>query len=292
MDDDKKPVDLDALDQLQAAELRALRGRAYKLYKGLRDVVCAVGGVANDGVSDEFLLNAAGEVRALRQELDTLRAEAARLREALEEAIWRLERDPEDADYVDTCPHCGDGAIDNINTDGWPFDEHGDMLCRLCGGHRALCGYSSGGTNEIPVILKAALASTPTTAEWLAERDAERETLRAEAARLREALDVARVKFDWIRQNVIRPDIGREFATPWHAAGTAHEEVVFALSSTPSTAEWLAARDEQMKQIGAAEELEKVRTGWLTSNEYRPGIPEIWRYIADRAARLRAGKGE
>ena len=51
---------------------------------------------------------------------------------------------------------------------------------------------------------------------------------------------------------------------------------------------WLA----QQRREAGAEALENVRIGWLSDNDYRPGIPEIWRYIADRAAALRAGRRE
>lgn len=49
--------------------------------------------------------------------------------------------------------------------------------------------------------------------------------------------------------------------------------------------DWLS----QQRREAAAEALENVRIGWLSADDYRPGIPEIWRYIADRAAALRAG---
>ncbi|MEN6604281.1 MAG: hypothetical protein ABFD86_17860 [Bryobacteraceae bacterium] len=113
-------------------------------------------------------------VVALVEERDALRRRAERaehisdecanqnaaLRAALEKGVERLSRDPEDAEHVDTCPHCGDEALDYIDSEEWKFDSHGDMLCRECGGHRGLCGYSSGGRNEIVLILKAALALT------------------------------------------------------------------------------------------------------------------------------------
>lgn len=57
-----------------------------------------------------------------------------------------------------------------------------------------------------------------------------------------------------------------------------------ALDAQPALS-WLS----QQRAEAAAEALENVRIGWISDNDYRPGIPEIWRYIADRAAALRAG---
>lgn len=57
------------------------------------------------------------------------------------------------------------------------------------------------------------------------------------------------------------------------------------IDSAQAALAWLA----QQRAEAAAEALENVRIGWLSDNDYRPGIPEIWRYIADRAAALRAG---
>ncbi len=53
-----------------------------------------------------------------------------------------------------------------------------------------------------------------------------------------------------------------------------------------SSLAWIA----QQRREAAAEALENVRIGWLSDNDYRPGVPEIWRYIANRAAALRAGE--
>ena len=57
----------------------------------------------------------------------------------------------------------------------------------------------------------------------------------------------------------------------------------------PGEAEYLAGLLRQQRREAAAEALESIRIGWLSDNDYRPGIPEIWRYIADRAAAFRAG---
>lgn len=128
------------------AELRAKIEALETAYTGQRSITQLIGDYR-------------AQLAALPEEPWTPRER--RLREVIEKAADRLSIDPEDVEYVDTCQHCGDGAIDNIDSDEWQFDDHGDMLCRLCGGHRGLCGYSSGGGNEVVAILRSALADTP-----------------------------------------------------------------------------------------------------------------------------------
>jgi chromosome segregation ATPase len=70
----------------------------------------------------------------------------------------------------------------------------------------------------------------------------ERDTLRVEAARLRKALEEA----------------DRHLSS----MGWTVNRVQSALSSTTTTAEWLAARDEQMKRLGAEEELRNLAAEW------------------------------
>jgi DNA repair exonuclease SbcCD ATPase subunit len=275
---------------VEAAE--ALRGRAYKLYKGLRDVVCAVGGVAEAGVSDEFLLNAAGEVRALREERDTLFADAAQWQ--AKAALLTSERDTLRAkdERLQEAQKENDQLRSLLST-----SKADCAYCGLPANRMAECASGFPGCARADDMLCSA---TPTRDDLLDELT----EARAEAARLREALEpfAARVKqyppWMWTamvereKQGVVSGGfrVGGEEIT--HMPAMLLVDAESALTSTPITAEWLAARDAEQRRIGAAEELEKVRTGWLTSNEYRPGIPEIWRYIADRAARLRAGKGE
>jgi hypothetical protein len=270
-----------------AAEIRALRGRAYKLYKGLRDVVCAVGGVAEAGVSDEFLLNAAGEVRALREERDTLFADAAQWQ--AKAALLTSERDTlrAKAERLQEAQKENDQLRSLLST-----SKADCAYCGLPANRMAECASGFPGCARADDMLCSA---TPTRDDLLDELT----EARAEAARLREALIWQRDAMDtgyflskgyYYCQECTANALDQ--ASVRHTEACPFGNIESALTSTPSTAEWLAARDAEQRRIGAAEELEKVRTGWLTSNEYRPGIPEIWRYIADRAARLRAGKGE
>lgn len=62
------------------------------------------------------------------------------------------------------------------------------------------------------------------------------ESAEALVAGLRGALDIARVKFDWIRQNAEPPAIDGGIGSVWRAAISAHTEVVAALTITPASA--------------------------------------------------------
>lgn len=125
--------------------------------------------------------------------------------------------------------------------------------------------------------------------------EAERDTARAGEARAVEALRA-------IRGEDIYPDADGmiEDATCCYCYGNSMDGcdedcpraiAAHVIDSAQPALAWL----DQQRREAAAEALENVRIGWLSDNDYRPGIPEIWRYIADRAAALRAqatGGGE
>jgi hypothetical protein len=103
-----------------------------------------------------------------------------------------------------------------------------------------------------------------------------------------EALTAARPALAWLAQ---------QRAEAAEAERNANTDVIRSLGPDfcdfffggPGEAEYLAGVLRAQRAEAAAEALENIRIGWLTDNDYRPGIPEIWRYIADRAAALRAG---
>lgn len=113
-------------------------------------------------------------------------------------------------------------------------------------------------------------------------------TLRAEAARLREALETIQIRAAFMNhpgesffdngEGVMIPDWRGEL-----------QQMESALASTPTTAEWLAARDEEMKRLGAAEWLEKEAADF-----YERFGTHFYESTTDsmqaEAARLRAGK--
>jgi hypothetical protein len=225
------PVDLDALDQLHAAATKVgfvVEG------DDLDTLTCGQCIVALHNAYPSI----AAELRALRQERDTLRAEIT----------------------------ASKGLLARI---------HGD------GGHH---------TEKVGLAQSVADADAKVVAMC-----AELDTLRAEAARLREALEpfAARVKqyppWMWTamvereKQGVVSGGfrVGGEEIT--HMPAMLLVDAESALTSTPTTAEWLAARDEQMKRIGAAE--------WLEANNERLDVLNR-ADVASEAARLRAGKGE
>lgn len=104
------------------------------------------------------------DMRRFQGELIRLTHERARLVDVITSAVERMDRTPDEFESVDTCMNCGDGARDHIDSDGWKFDGHGDMLCRDCGAPRGLCGYPVNGLNDITETLKSALAATPSAA--------------------------------------------------------------------------------------------------------------------------------
>lgn len=111
---------------------------------------------------------------------------------------------------------------------------------------------------------------------------AERDAAQAGEARAVEALRKLANEADALRieEYSIRELVGN---TNWSCLRLRIDEAR-ALDAQPALV-WLA----QQRREAAAEALENVRIGWLSDNDYRPGVPEIWRYIADRAAVLRAG---
>lgn len=59
------------------------------------------------------------------------------------------------------------------------------------------------------------------------------------------------------------------------------------ISRDNSALDWLAQRERE----AAAVELEGMSKRWCCDESYRPNFPELWRFVFDRAAALRAGKG-
>lgn len=82
------------VDQLRA-ELAAAKERCDGLYLGLRQTLEALGGVAQPGVSEAFLiLGVPGEAAALKRVNNTLAADNARLRKALQPFADRIKAYP------------------------------------------------------------------------------------------------------------------------------------------------------------------------------------------------------
>jgi hypothetical protein len=96
----------------------------------------------------------------------------------------------------------------------------------------------------------------------------ERDTIRAEAARLREALECVPVDLIHAIEN------GDTGANVFLSTGSC-KLIGAALNSTPATAQWLAARDAEMKRIGAAE--------WLEANNDRLDVLNRADVAADSA---------
>ena len=118
----------------------------------------------------------------------------------------------------------------------------------------------------------------------------ERDAAQAEAARAVEALSLVRKELGTIAQGYeeeVRNDFTSGQSHGWGMAYLHAVQIIGGITDGPALS-WLA----QQRREAAAEALENVRIGWLSDNDYRPGIPEIWRYIADRAATLRAGAQE
>lgn len=134
-------------DQLRA-ELAAAKERGDGLYLGLRQTLEALGGVAQPGVSEAFLiLGVPGEAAAIKRLNNTLAADNARLRKALE-----LAKSLRTATWTGTA-HVAAQA-------GHDFD---DCWCIMCNGYRKEL-------NDVSDAINNALAATP--AQSLAAHDA------------------------------------------------------------------------------------------------------------------------
>jgi hypothetical protein len=191
--------------------------------------------------------------KELRQERDTLREQIGMIREY--NHALRQERDTLREDYR---------QLEEIRKD----------LMRRCERMKSLEGMSL---------------------DEIAARQLEREaTLRAEAARLREALEQ-------IRGPLIVPDSDGliEDATCTYCDASSVDgcdedcprEIADAALST-TTAELAAARDAEQRWIGAEEALTKAALSMYDTEAAEEYTNQVVQWLRDRAASLRAGKGE
>jgi hypothetical protein len=277
MDDDKKPVDMDALDQLHAAAtpgewsggLHALHENEDIERYGAPYVQLANGGWEIIGffpLSDvkqcAALHNAypaiAAEIRALRQERDTLQEDYRQLNEIRKDLMRRCERmkslEGLSLDEIAARQLQREATLraEITAAKGLLARIHGD------GGHH---------TEEVGFVASVADADAKVVAMC-----AERDTLNAEAARLREALEEA----------------DRHLSS----MGWTVNRVQSALAGTTTTAEWLAARDAEQRRIGAEVALTKAALSMYDTEAAEEYTNQVVQWLRDRAASLRAGKGE
>lgn len=145
-----------AEEKLSAATARAevAEGRAEGLYRGLCDAVRASGGVANEGISDTFLiLGVPAEMAARKKAQEAAESTAAGLRRALEEVRCRCSRGIDNH-----CPECGDDldrVVNNgpLNDDQFDAVKAGDWYCKKCKSDAAATGFKYWLDRQLPVVV-------------------------------------------------------------------------------------------------------------------------------------------